>query len=93
MLKPDLADSLRVLASTDGMSWTEIDRVTGMDLGWQRRLVKLSQVLPPDALAGADKERQDEVIRRQRGLSHELAKLRRGAKSAWTAVKVHDDRQ
>ncbi len=51
VLKPDPADSLKVQASVDGQAWTEVDVVRGMALGWTRRLVKLSQVLAPEALA------------------------------------------
>jgi MYXO-CTERM domain-containing protein len=51
VLVPAANDSLRVLASTDGKTWTEVDRLTGMNVGWQRRLVKLSDTLPAEALS------------------------------------------
>ena len=52
VLIPGTGDSLRVLASADGAAWTEVDQVTGMAVGWQRRLVKLADRLPAAALAG-----------------------------------------
>jgi hypothetical protein len=51
VLVPAEADSLRVLASADGTTWTEVDRLTGMGLGWQRRLIKLEDTLPAEVLA------------------------------------------
>ena len=50
VLIPGVGDSLRVLASADDTTWIEVDRVTGMNLGWQRRLVKLADKLSPDLL-------------------------------------------
>jgi MYXO-CTERM domain-containing protein len=50
VLVPAANDSLRVQASADGKTWTEIDRLTGMALGWQRRLIRLDDKLPPEAL-------------------------------------------
>jgi MYXO-CTERM domain-containing protein len=50
VLVPGGNDSLQVQASADGQTWTEVDRVTGMALGWQRRLIKLEDRLPPEAL-------------------------------------------
>jgi hypothetical protein len=49
VLVPGSGDSLRVLASADGATWTEVDRLTGMSLGWQHRMVKLD--LPPGTLS------------------------------------------
>jgi hypothetical protein len=52
VLLPGTEDALIVLAShDDGVTWTEVDRVTGMAVGWQRRLVRLPGKLPPEALA------------------------------------------
>jgi MYXO-CTERM domain-containing protein len=51
VLVPGASDSLRVLASADGTSWTEVDRLTGMGTGWQRRMIRLADTLPPEALA------------------------------------------
>jgi hypothetical protein len=51
VLVPGEGDSLRVLASPDGATWTEVDRVTGMATGWRRRLIKLAAKLPAEALA------------------------------------------
>jgi MYXO-CTERM domain-containing protein len=53
VLVPAANDALVVQASADGKTWTEVDRVTGMSLGWQRRVVKLEDRLPAGAL-GAD---------------------------------------
>jgi MYXO-CTERM domain-containing protein len=50
VLVPAANDSLRVQASGDGKTWTDIDRVTGMALAWQRRIVRLDDKLPPEAL-------------------------------------------
>jgi hypothetical protein len=47
VLVPGDGDNLRVLASgDDGKTWVEVDRVTGMGLAWQRRLVSLEDKLP-----------------------------------------------
>jgi hypothetical protein len=56
VLVPAKAGSLVVEASTDGQTWTEVDRVSGMANGWQRRLVRLG---PPLAARqpGADSVR------------------------------------
>jgi MYXO-CTERM domain-containing protein len=54
VLVPAGGDSLVVQASADGKTWTEIDRVVGMGIGWQRRLVKLADRLPAAALAASD---------------------------------------
>jgi hypothetical protein len=51
VLVPGAADSLRVLASADGATWTELDRLGGMALGWQRRVIKLADKLPPEVLS------------------------------------------
>jgi hypothetical protein len=51
VLVPAASDALRVLASADGTTWTEVDRLTGMALGWQRRSIKLADTLPAEALA------------------------------------------
>jgi MYXO-CTERM domain-containing protein len=51
VLVPAASDSLAVQASTDGKTWTEVDRLTGMALGWQRRLIKLGDLLPAEALS------------------------------------------
>lgn len=45
VLVPAANDALVVQASADGKTWTEIDRVTGMALGWQRRVVRLADKL------------------------------------------------
>ena len=50
VLVPGGNDSLQVQASADGKTWTEVDRVTGMALGWQRRVIKLEDKLPPEAM-------------------------------------------
>jgi hypothetical protein len=42
VLVPAPAGSLVVQASLDGQTWTEVDRVTGMANGWQRRVVSLA---------------------------------------------------
>jgi MYXO-CTERM domain-containing protein len=54
VLVPSPAGSLAVEASLDGTTWTEVDRVTGMANGWQRRLVSLAPVL---GAGGADSVR------------------------------------
>jgi MYXO-CTERM domain-containing protein len=51
VLVPAANDSIQVLASADGEQWTEVDRLVGMGLRWQRRLVKLADVLPAEVLA------------------------------------------
>ncbi len=51
VLIPGAGDTLRILASPDGKAWSEIDRIEGMGLGWQRRIVNLSERLPPGAMA------------------------------------------
>jgi hypothetical protein len=51
VLIPGTGGALRVLASTDGTTWTEIDRIGGMSLRWDRRLIALADKLPADALA------------------------------------------
>ncbi len=51
VLIPGLGDTLTVLASADGKTWTEVDRLGGMAIGWQRRVAKLGDKLPPEALA------------------------------------------
>lgn len=51
VLFPGAGDSLQVLASADGTRWIEVDRVTGMALRWERRIVRLADRLPPDVLA------------------------------------------
>jgi MYXO-CTERM domain-containing protein len=54
VLVPGAGDNLRVLASADdGKTWTEVDRVTGMGLGWQQRLIALADVLPPEAIGAS----------------------------------------
>lgn len=50
VLIPGTGDALTVLASIDNGPWTQIDRVTGMALGWQRRIAKLSDAIDPAAL-------------------------------------------
>lgn len=50
VLVPGSGDSLRVLASADGGEWTEIDRLTGMALGWQRRLIAIPPALQAPSL-------------------------------------------
>jgi MYXO-CTERM domain-containing protein len=45
---------LRVQASADGTSWVEVDRVTGMATGWQRRLIRLSEALGPGVSARSE---------------------------------------
>jgi hypothetical protein len=46
LLVPAAAGSMRVDAAVDGGAWTEVDRLTGMATGWQRRVVRLSEKLP-----------------------------------------------
>jgi aminopeptidase S len=46
VLVPAANDALRVQASSDGKTWTDVDRLTGMALGWQRRIVRLDDKLP-----------------------------------------------
>jgi aminopeptidase S len=53
VLVPAANDALHVQVSADGKTWTEIDRVSGMALGWQRRIVRLDEKLPPEAMAGS----------------------------------------
>jgi hypothetical protein len=53
VLIPSPFGVLTVKASLDGQTWTDIDRVTGMANGWQRRVVSLAPVMGP-ALATAD---------------------------------------
>jgi hypothetical protein len=45
VLVPAPAGVLRTLASVDGTNWTEVDRLTGMATGWQRRLIRLEDKL------------------------------------------------
>ncbi|HEY0705365.1 MAG TPA: hypothetical protein VGG33_01120 [Polyangia bacterium] len=45
VLVPVTTGSLQILASVDGTTWAEIDRVTGMATGWQRRVVRLRDKL------------------------------------------------
>jgi MYXO-CTERM domain-containing protein len=54
VLVPSGTDSLRVLASADGKTWIEVDRLLGMALGWQRRLISLEDKLPAEVLAAPE---------------------------------------
>jgi hypothetical protein len=45
VLVPEPSGALRVLASADGKNFVEVDRVTGMTTGWQRRVVRLGTKL------------------------------------------------
>jgi hypothetical protein len=51
VLIPGTSDRLVVSASADGTTWTPIDQLTGLNVGWQRRLVDLTTVLDPATLA------------------------------------------
>ncbi len=51
LLVPGPSGSMRVEASLDGGAFTEVDRLTGMSTGWQRRIVRLSEKLPAAATA------------------------------------------
>jgi hypothetical protein len=48
------AGFLKVEASVDGGAWTELDRVSGMATGWQRRLVRLSDRVGSVVASGAE---------------------------------------
>lgn len=50
-LVPGVGDALSIQASVDDGAFVEIDRLTGMSLGWQTRRFRLAEVLP--AAAGA----------------------------------------
>jgi MYXO-CTERM domain-containing protein len=51
VLVPAANDSLQVQASADGKTWVELERVTGMAVGWQRHLIPLADHLPAELLA------------------------------------------
>ena len=53
VLVPAPGATLKVLASSDGASWTQVDEVRGMATGWERRLISLPEKLGP-ALEAAD---------------------------------------
>ncbi len=44
VLVPAAEDHFQVLASPDGVSWVEIDRVEGMGLGWQQRRFAIARL-------------------------------------------------
>jgi len=50
VLVPAVNDALVVQASADGKTWTEVDRISGMALAWQRRVIKLGDKLPAEEL-------------------------------------------
>jgi MYXO-CTERM domain-containing protein len=59
LLVPAPAGELRVQARIEGSQggnapWVEVDRVTGMATGWQRRLVRLSDKLGAEVAAASD---------------------------------------
>jgi MYXO-CTERM domain-containing protein len=54
VLVPAPPGALKVQASIDGGSFTEVDVVTGMSTGWQRRLVPLADKLGAGVKTGAE---------------------------------------